>query len=48
MSAVALESGLLDLGDKDVPGALRISPHYYNTEGEVDRALEAIAELALG
>jgi selenocysteine lyase/cysteine desulfurase len=45
-SAVALESGLLDLGDKDVPGALRLSPHYYNTEDEVDRAVEAIQEVA--
>ena len=45
-SAVALESGLLDLGDKGVTGALRLSPHYYNTEEEVDRAVEAIGELA--
>ena len=44
-SAVALESGLLDLGDKGASGALRLSPHYYNTEDEIDRAVEAIREL---
>lgn len=44
-SAVALESGLLDLGDKAVGGALRLSPHYYNTDEEIDRALQAITAL---
>lgn len=29
-------------------GALRMSPHYYNTEEEIDQALAAIAELARG
>jgi len=44
-SAVPLESGLLDLGDKGVTGALRLSPHYYNTEDEIDRVAEALGEL---
>jgi selenocysteine lyase/cysteine desulfurase len=25
---------------------VRLSPHYYNTEAELDRAVEAIADLA--
>lgn len=41
-SAVALESALLELGEKKVAGALRLSPHYYNTEEEIDRAVAAL------
>ncbi|MET9250036.1 aminotransferase class V-fold PLP-dependent enzyme [Nonomuraea sp. NPDC003709] len=36
-----------DFGDKDVEWALRLSPHYYNTEEEVDRVAAAVAELGL-
>lgn len=43
-SALDQASGLLDFDDKGVTGALRLSPHYYNTEGEIDRAVEAVAE----
>jgi selenocysteine lyase/cysteine desulfurase len=35
-----------DFGDKDVDWCLRLSPHYYNTEDEVARAIEIVAELA--
>jgi selenocysteine lyase/cysteine desulfurase len=38
--------GLLDFSSKGVDAALRISPHYYNTEEEVDAALELIRKLA--
>lgn len=34
---------VLDYDSKGVEGALRISPHYFNTEEEVDAAVEAIA-----
>ncbi|WFB06113.1 aminotransferase class V-fold PLP-dependent enzyme [Streptomyces sp. LX-29] len=34
-----------DFGDKDVDWCLRLSPHYYNTEDEVDRVADAVAEL---
>ncbi|WP_431903019.1 aminotransferase class V-fold PLP-dependent enzyme [Nonomuraea sp. bgisy101] len=34
-----------DFADKDVEWALRLSPHYYNTEEEVDRVAAAVAEL---
>jgi selenocysteine lyase/cysteine desulfurase len=34
-----------DFGDKDVDWCLRLSPHYYNTEDEVDQVAAAVAEL---
>ena len=38
----------LDYGDKGVEGALRLSPHYYNTEDEVERAADALADIVEG
>ncbi len=38
---------VIDMDDKGVGSALRLSPHYYNTAEEVDRAVEALAQ-ALG
>jgi selenocysteine lyase/cysteine desulfurase len=35
--------GLLDLGEKNVESAIRISPHYYNTQEEIDVAIDVIA-----
>ncbi|MBB5779219.1 aminotransferase class V-fold PLP-dependent enzyme [Nonomuraea jabiensis] len=35
-----------DFRDKDVEWALRLSPHYYNTEEEVDRVAATVAELS--
>jgi len=37
--------GLLDFTEKQVKTAIRISPHYYNTEEEVGEAIAAIARL---
>lgn len=37
-----------DFGDKDVDWCSRLSPHYYNTEDEVQTVADAIAELAAG
>ncbi|MEV0201701.1 aminotransferase class V-fold PLP-dependent enzyme [Nonomuraea sp. NPDC050691] len=46
-SALSLrEFAQFDFGDKDVDWCLRLSPHYYNTEDEVDRVTAAVAELA--
>jgi selenocysteine lyase/cysteine desulfurase len=42
-SAVTRASAVLDFDDKGVESALRISPHYYNTEDEIDALLEAVA-----
>ncbi|MFL1378358.1 aminotransferase class V-fold PLP-dependent enzyme [Nocardiopsis protaetiae] len=39
------EFARFDFGDKDVDWCLRLSPHYYNTEEEVDRVADAIADL---
>jgi selenocysteine lyase/cysteine desulfurase len=38
--------GLLDFTDKNVESALRISPHYYNTQEEIDVALDVIERIA--
>jgi selenocysteine lyase/cysteine desulfurase len=45
-SALDRSSAVLDFDDKDVEGALRISPHYYNTEREVDLVTETLSEIA--
>jgi selenocysteine lyase/cysteine desulfurase len=37
-----------DFADKEVEWCLRLSPHYYNTEDEVDGVAAAVAELARG
>ena len=34
-----------DFGDKDVDWCLRLSPHYYNTEDEVEQVVAAVQEL---
>lgn len=38
--------GIYDMDQKGVNSALRISPHYFNTIGEIDLVVDAIAELA--
>lgn len=45
-SATAREVAVLDMDEKRARTAVRISPHYYNTEAEVDAAVAAIAALA--
>ncbi|MFK0258771.1 aminotransferase class V-fold PLP-dependent enzyme [Streptomyces sp. NPDC090445] len=39
------EFAQFDFGDKEVEWCLRLSPHYYNTEDEVDEVAAAVAEL---
>jgi selenocysteine lyase/cysteine desulfurase len=34
-----------DFNDKQVNWCLRLSPNYYNTETEVDTAVDAVSEL---
>jgi len=46
-SAQIREYALIDYDHKQVSAALRISPHYYNTEQEIDQAVAAIRELLL-
>lgn len=38
------EFGQLDFGSKRVDTALRLSPHYFNTEDEIDAAAQAVGE----
>jgi selenocysteine lyase/cysteine desulfurase len=40
------EFAQFDFGDKEVDWCLRLSPHYYNTEDEVDAVAAVVAELA--
>lgn len=42
VSAQGRESAVLDYTEKNVSAALRISPHYYNTETEIEAVLAAI------
>ena len=44
-SSPGREDAVIDMDAKGASTALRISPHYYNTDDEVDRAVEALAEL---
>jgi selenocysteine lyase/cysteine desulfurase len=44
-SSVTRESAVIDFDDKGVTGALRISPHYYNTESELDAVVQSLADL---
>jgi selenocysteine lyase/cysteine desulfurase len=39
------EDAVIDMDDKGTASALRISPHYYNTQEEIDTAVDAIQEL---
>jgi len=44
-SSADRKSGVLDMDDKRASSVLRFSPHYYNTEDELDAAVAALAEL---
>ncbi|MBC8239302.1 MAG: aminotransferase class V-fold PLP-dependent enzyme [Alphaproteobacteria bacterium] len=37
------DSTMLDFAARKLPSLVRLSPHYYNTEAEIDTALEAVA-----
>ena len=39
------EDAVIDMDEKRTASALRISPHYYNTQEEVDTAVDAIREI---
>ena len=40
------EYAVIDFAEKGVEWALRLSPHYYNTEDEISRAINTIRQLA--
>jgi selenocysteine lyase/cysteine desulfurase len=39
------EDAVIDMDEKRAASAIRISPHYYNTVDEIDRALAALADV---
>jgi selenocysteine lyase/cysteine desulfurase len=39
------EDAVIDMDEKKVESALRISPHYYNTKEEIDTAVDALRKL---
>jgi len=45
-SSADRKSGVLDMDEKGASTVLRFSPHYYNTEDELEAAVGALAELA--
>ena len=45
VSAQGREHAVIDYDNKNVSGALRISPHYYNTDEEIDQAVAAVHSL---
>jgi len=44
-SSVDRSSAVLDFDDKKVEGALRLSPHYYNSREDLDAVVSALGEL---
>ena len=44
-SAALREDAMIDMDQKQAVSALRISPHYYNTEAEIDVVCEALRSL---
>jgi selenocysteine lyase/cysteine desulfurase len=44
-SAQVRAYAVIDYDDKAVASSLRMSPHYYNTEDEIDRAVSALEEV---
>jgi selenocysteine lyase/cysteine desulfurase len=45
VSSQGREYAVMDYDSKNVASALRISPHYYNTEDEISQVIEAIDRL---
>jgi selenocysteine lyase/cysteine desulfurase len=45
-SSLDRTAAVLDFDEKGVEGALRISPHYFNTEEELDAVVGALAEVS--
>jgi selenocysteine lyase/cysteine desulfurase len=43
-STTAHEDAVIDLDAKGIRSVLRFSPHYYNTEEELDNAVTALQE----
>jgi selenocysteine lyase/cysteine desulfurase len=44
-SALERSSAVLDFDERGIEGALRLSPHAFNTEDELQGAVDALAEV---
>ena len=44
-SSPGREDAVIDMDEKRAASAIRLSPHYYNTAGEMDAAVEALREV---
>jgi len=44
--ATLREYAIMDFDQKQVTSAVRLSPHYYNTSGEIGSAADCIREIA--
>jgi selenocysteine lyase/cysteine desulfurase len=47
VSTTVVEHNQFDAEVRDVHPLVRLSPHYYNTEAEIDEVVAAVAELAI-
>jgi selenocysteine lyase/cysteine desulfurase len=47
ISTMPKSNAMIDFQEKGVDWAVRASPHYYNTEGEIDRFVEAVKTFRL-
>ncbi len=48
VSVSATSSAVIESLERGLPDLLRASPHYYNTANELDRLVEAVAEIDVG
>lgn len=46
-SASLREDGVIDMDAKNAASVLRVSPHYFNTAGEIDTLIGALGELGI-
>jgi len=46
-SATLREYAVIDMAEKKAASALRVSPHYYNTEAELETLIEALKSMAV-
>ena len=44
-SSPVREDAVIDMDEKRATSAIRLSPHYYNTSDEIDRAVAALVEV---
>mgnify|MGYP003880833397 FL=1 len=44
ISIAPFNAAVIDFNKKGTDGAIRVSPHYFNTEREIDLLIEAVLE----